>query len=67
MLKKMLDDEDRRWRCKAKMVWDNSPIHHSKIVTTCVKMLNLPIIFSGVASYDSNPIEASYSLIKRRF
>jgi hypothetical protein len=58
---------DSDWRFNIYILCDNAPIHHVKVVQKFVKDKNVPLMFSGVASCDSAPVELLFSIIKRYY
>ena len=63
----LYDKNDKEWREKKIIMMDNATVHQSKEVKSYIIRQRIPVLFTGVASFISVPVEMLFSRIKRKF
>ena len=61
-----LDTIDPNWKSYCIIVMDNSSIHQGKEAKDFYKRTQIPILFTGVASFSAIPIEKYFATLKAR-
>ena len=65
-LAEQLDKEQPSWRQDSVIQLDNASYHSSNDTLAHIKMLNIPVIFSGPQSYDASPAELLFAYFKNQ-
>ena len=63
----MLDSKLKDWLNKYVIVLDNAPIYTGAIIKNYLYNYNLPVLFTGVASFNAIPAELVFAIMKNRF
>ena len=63
----MLDSKQKDWRHKYVIVLDNAPIHTGTLIKDFLYSYNVPVLFTGVASFNAIPVELVFAIMKNRF
>jgi transposase len=62
-----LDYINAKWREGSVLLLDNVSLHHHDHVKEVIKKRRLPIMFSGVASFEALPVERVFAKVKQKF
>lgn len=56
-----LNQVEKDWRTKKLIVMDNAAIHASKEIKIFLELNNIPVLYTGVASFKAIPVELLFA------
>lgn len=57
---------DKEWKMRKLLIIDNAAIHCCKAVKEYIEINRIPVLYTGVASFNAIPVELVFAHIKKK-